>query len=47
MKAYLKVMLIAVVCAVLNTGCSNTVQGFGEDMEHSGQEIQKSVSSDK
>lgn len=47
MKMYLKVMLIAMVCAVLNTGCSNTVQGFGKDMETGGQEIQKTVSSNK
>ncbi len=43
MKVYLKVMLVAVVCAVLNTGCNNTVQGFGKDMENSGQEIQKAI----
>ena len=29
--------------AILLTGCSNTVQGFGKDMQHTGQDIQNSV----
>ncbi len=43
MKTCLKVMFISVICAVFITGCNNTVQGFGKDMENSGQEIQKAV----
>ena len=44
MKIYLKVILVSVIAAVLGTGCNNTVQGFGKDMESSGQQIQKAVS---
>lgn len=44
MKVYFKVLLVALICAVLGTGCSNTVQGFGKDMENSGHEIQKAAS---
>lgn len=47
MKVYLKMILAGVICALLTTGCNNTVQGFGKDMENSGQEIQKAVSGDK
>ncbi len=47
MKMYFKVILVSIVCALLGTGCNNTVQGFGKDMENSGQEIQKAVSGDK
>lgn len=43
MKTYLKVLMAAMVCAVLTTGCTNTVNGFGKDMQNTGQEIQKSV----
>ena len=47
MKISVKMMLVGIVCVLLVTGCSNTVQGFGKDMENSGHEIQKSMSSDK
>lgn len=36
------IVLITFVTLVL-CGCQNTVRGFGQDMQHTGQEIQKSV----
>ncbi len=44
MKMFIKVVMVGVICTLFGAGCSNTVQGFGKDMENSGQEIQKSVS---
>lgn len=44
----MKVSTAAVLCFVLAslltlTGCENTVQGLGKDMEKNGEAIQKSV----
>lgn len=47
MKIYLKIILVAMSCVLFATGCNNTVQGFGKDMENSGQEIQKAMSGNK
>jgi len=43
----IRFLLSSVVLALIVTGCENTVQGFGKDMEHSGQKIQKSISNDQ
>ncbi|MCE3237602.1 MAG: hypothetical protein K0R24_583 [Gammaproteobacteria bacterium] len=43
----IKILLSSVILTVVLGGCQNTVQGFGKDMEHSGQKIQKSVSNNK
>ncbi len=43
----IKILLSGIALSVVLVGCQNTVQGFGKDMEHSGQKIQKSVSSNK
>jgi predicted small secreted protein len=43
----IKTLLSGVALTIILAGCQNTVQGFGKDMEHSGQKIQKSVSSNK
>lgn len=32
------------ILLLFTTGCQNTVEGFGKDLQQSGQEIQKSVS---
>jgi predicted small secreted protein len=43
MKACFKAIIAGLVFVIVLSGCTNTLQGFGKDMEHSGQEIQKSV----
>ncbi|MCD6039107.1 MAG: hypothetical protein K0S27_507 [Gammaproteobacteria bacterium] len=47
MIVYLRVLLGSLISALICMGCHNTVQGFGKDMENSGQEIQKAVIRDK
>jgi len=47
MRVYLKIILVGIIYMLFITGCNNTVQGFGKDMENSGQEIQKAVSGGK
>lgn len=45
----MKVKFILVISALLAicsiTACQNTIEGFGKDMKHSGQEIEKSARS--
>jgi predicted small secreted protein len=47
MTVFLKLIGAGLMFILLCTGCQNTVQGFGKDMENSGQEIQKAVSDSK
>ena len=39
----IRFLLGGIALIIVLTGCENTVQGFGKDMEHSGQKIQKSI----
>lgn len=42
-KVKLLLTSIFLLSAVLSAGCQNTIEGFGKDMQHTGQEIQKST----
>lgn len=44
MKNVTMVLFCAFLSALILSGCENTVQGFGKDMQRTGQQIQKSVS---
>ncbi len=43
MKSLCYFALTFVLSGILLCGCQNTVKGFGEDMQNTGQEIKKSV----
>ena len=40
-----KTFLYVFFAIALLTGCQNTMEGFGKDMQHAGKEIQKSANS--
>lgn len=43
MKAIGNIVCLIIVSALTLTGCQNTVEGFGKDMQNTGQEIQKAT----
>lgn len=45
MKNYFKPLVLSILFSniLLLTGCQNTVEGFGKDMQQAGSQIQKSV----
>jgi predicted small secreted protein len=43
MKKTLITLWLAICAIVLATGCKNTAEGFGEDMERTGEKIQEKV----
>lgn len=45
MQNYLRTLFLGILFSsvITVTGCQNTVEGFGKDMQHNGSQIQKSV----
>lgn len=39
----MRFILSIILLSILVTGCQNTVQGFGRDMQNTGQEIQNAA----
>jgi predicted small secreted protein len=44
MKVTCYLLTLVALCSSVLMGCENTVKGFGQDMQHTGQEIQNSAS---
>jgi len=45
MKFKLSALVFSVLLVVGLTGCANTAEGFGRDMQHNGHEIEKAANS--
>lgn len=39
----IKMLFCVLMALTILTGCQNTIQGFGKDMQQTGREIQKST----
>lgn len=39
----MRTLVLIFLGTIILSGCQNTMEGFGKDMQHNGQEIQKSA----